>query len=294
MIRIVNILGGLGNQMFQYAFATALKAEYPRDEIKINILCFNGYSLHNGFEIEDIFSVIKFPHATIKDLLKVAWPWFHYRLWQVGTRILPKRHSMAKDTDYDGVFKFQDIEDKSYFDGYWQSPKFIDKHRELIKKTLQFPLIEHTDIQNLYASRFITSDKTAFIHVRRGDYVNHPKFGGICTTVYYQKAITLLIDKYHYNQFIIFSNDISWCKENLSSLYAEKKVIYVDWNRQRDSFRDIQLMSMCKAGIIANSSFSWWGAWLGNMEVVISPAKWTTTPNYHIDIIPDDWIKIST
>lgn len=291
-MKIVNILGGLGNQLFQYAFAIALKEEFPEEEIKVNTSCFRGYPLHNGFEIENIFPGLNIPHASTKDLFNVAWPWTHYRLWQIGSRFLPQRSSMAIDTKYKEDFSFEMIKKKSYFDGYWQSPKFFEKYRKAIKKEFRFPTIDEDDKKNLDCIKFIENNKTAFIHVRRGDYINHPKFGNICTLEYYNQALEILNGKYEYQQYLVFSNDIDWCKENLGLNKVGKEIVYVDWNLKSNSFRDMQLMSLCNAGIIANSSFSWWGAWLGNLETVVCPAKWTNIKNHRDDIMPNNWIKI--
>lgn len=293
MTRIVNVLGGLGNQMFQFAFATALKAEYPEDEIKINISCFNGYPLHNGFEIERIFPYSNFQHATIKDLFKVAYPWIHYKLWQIGRRILPKRNGMAIDKDYRLDFNFYTVKDKTYFDGYWQAPIYFEKHRDRIKQDFTFPPIKKEDVKNIQALKFIKDNSTAFIHIRRGDYINHPTFGGICTLAYYIKAIQILREQYAFHRFIIFSNDIEWCKKELSNELIDCEILYSDWNQGSESYRDMQLMSKCDAGIVANSSFSWWGAWLSDASLILCPYKWCNINSLNRNIIPHYWHKIN-
>lgn len=293
MERIVNILGGLGNQMFQFAFALALQAEYPQDVVKINTLCFNGYPLHNGFEIENIFSNARLPHATCKDLVRYAWPWVHYRLWQLGSRILPTRKTMTTTHTYMEVFNLQMMKDKSYFDGYWQSPKFFEKYREKIRRTFDFSPIEKKDSRNYEIVKFIKDEKTAFIHVRQGDYVNHPLFGGICTLKYYESAISIIRNEYNIRRFIIFSNDIAWCKENLHKYLNSCNIIYSDWNKGSESFKDMQLMSLCSAGVIANSSFSWWGAWLSGSDQILAPHMWCKNPRILTDIIPKNWIRIN-
>lgn len=288
-MKIVNIIGGLGNQLFQCAFAIALKEEFPDEEIKVNISCFRGYPLHNGFEIEDIFPDLNITHASTKDLMKVAWPWTHYKLWQIGSRILPQRSSMTIDTNYKEDFSFDMIKNKSYFDGYWQSPKFFEKHKDKIVEAFKFPHI--SDINNLEILNKIKTQPSAFIHVRRGDYINHPIFGGICTLDYYLNGIEILRKKYEFQQFLIFSNDINWCKENLTKPLAGASVIFVDWNKGSNSHFDIQLMSKCAGGIVANSSFSWWGAWLSSSNKIICPFQWTNDPNINSEIIPDSWIR---
>lgn len=289
-MKVVNILGGLGNQMFQYAFAIGLQSAFPQEIVKLNISAFKGYPLHNGFELDTLFK-IKLPFASKKDLLDVAYPWYHYRLWQIGLKLLPRRKSMSLDVDYYAGFDYNQVKDKSYFDGYWQSPKFFDKYRGEILKAFRFP--DFTDLKNEEAVKFIESGRTAFIHVRRGDYVNHPLFKGICDEKYYYAGITALIYKYKFNRILIFSNDIKWCRTNLSVLFEDIPHKYVDWNKGKESYRDMQLMSHCKGALIANSTFSWWGAWLNDNpeKIVIAPHKWINIDN-EPDIIPDSWIKM--
>ncbi len=288
-MKIVNILGGLGNQLFQYAMAIALKEDYPHEEIKLNKSAFIGYPLHNGFELDRLFD-IEFKFATFYDLVKVAYPWVHYRLWQVGRRILPNRKSMIWDKDCKEMSDISVFNDKSYFDGYWQEAKFIERHRNKIRESFVFPAIEderNTDIVN-----FIQERSPAFIHIRRGDYNNHPVYGGVCTLEYYKNAISKLISDYNFRDFLIFSNDISWCKENLSSIINDFNTIYIDWNKGDKSYIDMQLMSLCSAGIVANSSFSWWGAFLSNSDIILCPEHWTNIEGYRDGIIPDSWHKI--
>ena len=137
-----------------------------------------------------------------------------------------------------------------------------------------------------------TKKNSISIHIRRGDYL-HPKFnhlyGNICTIEYYKEAITILQQKYANLHFYIFSDDISWVKENLPIVPST----YIDWNKKEDSWQDMYLMSQCKHNIIANSSFSWWGAWLNNNpnKTVICPSRFMNL-NQQSDIVPEDWIQI--
>ena len=288
-MKIVNIIGGLGNQLFQYAFAIALQAEFPDDEVKVNTRCFRGYHLHNGYELDRLFEV-KLPQASIFDLLKFAYPWINYKIWQVGHKLLPMRKYMINDISFKGDFNWSYVKNTMYFDGYWQSEKFFWNHKEEIKKAFKFPIIK--DRYNLNAINFIKSKPTAFIHIRRGDYLNNPLYKDICTKEYYKQAIEILKMRYNYNQFIIFSNDIMWCKNNFSNILDGTNTVYSDWNKDNNSHFDIQLMSKCDAGIIANSSFSWWGAWLSDAKVIICPHKWINDARLDLDIIPNAWIRI--
>lgn len=287
-MKIVNIIGGLGNQLFQYAFAVALSKEFPAEEIKINTLGFRGYPLHNGFELDRLIN-ITLPACSTRELMQYAYPWVHYRLWQIGHRTLPRRESMCWDDDYPGEFAYDTISKKNYFDGYWQSPKFFSKYRKDIIGIYRFKDFDDTD--NLKALDFIKGGKTAFVHVRRGDYVKHPVFGGICDIEYYREAIQTLHKK-RIDRFILFTNDKEWSRENVVPLFEDKSVLVGDWNKGSNSYKDMQLMTYCHAGIIANSSFSWWGAWLSGTNNIIAPSRWTNVPGLLEDIIPDEWTKI--
>lgn len=288
-MKVVNIIGGLGNQLFQYAFALSLQQAFSSEDVKICTKGFKGYPLHNGYELDDIFD-IKIPKASIGDLCKVAYPFLNYRMWQFASHYLPQRSTMIHEKEIDGSFNFNLVSDKSFFDGYWGSPKFIEKYRNIIKDAYVFPDIKSS--KNIDVLKFINNQPTAFIHVRRGDYLTNKSFCGICDEQYYKKAIEYLKIKHNYRQYLIFSNDIEWCINSLSYYLSGSSTIFVDWNTGKDSYIDMQLMSECDAGVIANSTFSWWGAWLGNLNVIIRPRHWTNNQQNRIDIFPSSWISV--
>ena len=290
-MKIVNIIGGLGNQMFQYAFALGLQCEFPKEEVKININCFNGYPLHNGFELDKLFEV-KLSMATVCNLAKYAYPWTHYRLWQIGRHFLPIRKSMVYDKSVKGCFSYEKVKQYNYFDGYWQSPNYFGKHADSIRQKMLFPKI--SDPANQKAMAFINTGKSAFIHVRRGDYMGHPQFGGICTLEYYQTAVEKMKKEFGFCRFLLFSNDLPWVRANIIPMISECEIMIVDWNRGEDSFRDMQLMSLCDGGVIANSSFSWWGAWLSGSNKIICPEHWCNDAGRHDDIYDISWTKVSS
>jgi hypothetical protein len=183
--------------------------------------------------------------------------------------------------------KLLSFEDTIY-SGYWQSYKYFEGVDSEIKKKLVFPTIQ--DEKNISTLRAINEKESVSIHVRRGDYVNHPKFGGICEKEYYFKAIKQIIERVKKPSFFIFSNDIEWCKKNLDL----HEGVYVNWNENELSYIDLQLMASCKHNIIANSSFSWWGGYLNpNVnKIVIHPKRWTNI-NDKVDLFLPNWIAIS-
>lgn len=140
--------------------------------------------------------------------------------------------------------------------------------------------------------RRIIETNSVSIHIRRGDYlseINQGLYGGICTEMYYAKAITYICNKIDQPSFFVFSNEIDWVKNNVDI----PNPTYIDFNNGADSWQDMFLMSQCKHNIIANSSFSWWGAWLNRNtnKIVITPSRFINLEE-DSDIIPDAWIRI--
>lgn len=289
-MKIVNLLGGLGNQMFEYAMYLALKQAHPDEEIKVCTRSFGGYGLHNGLEVNRIFGV-DLPEATLMQLAKVAYPFFNYKTWQIMRHLLPVRRSMTRG-GFDVPFDYSQItrDDSAYYEGYWQNENNFKSIRSVVLDAYTFPVI--TDDKNALLATRLSNINSVSCHVRRGDYLKEPKMC-VCTEEYYHRAIQFAKHNLSPELFCIFSDDISWCRKNLKDLLRDIDVVFVDWNKGENSYRDMQLMSLCRHNIIANSSFSWWGAWLNNHpdKKVISPKRWLNT---HIinDPIPDSWIKL--
>lgn len=286
-MKIVKILGGLGNQMFQYALYLSLRKLFPNEQVKIDIHCFNGYPLHNGYELKRVFG-IEPPEANYKDLTMLSYPYFNYRLWQIGKRILPIRKTMCIEPA-SGAFEHSILENAKdcYYDGYWQNERYFKTIRKDILKA--FTPLQMSD-KSIELSKKVRSCHSLSIHVRRGDYVNHPLYSGICNEEYYEKAIDYVRKNNHLDVCCVFSNDIPWCKKHLASSLDGIQIIFVDWNKSSNSYEDIFLMAQCQYNIIANSSFSWWGAWLNvhPCKMVISPSKWNNSPNSQFEI-PSEW-----
>lgn len=289
-MKIVNILGGLGNQMFEYAMYLALKDAHPQEEIRCCTRSFRGYGLHNGYELERIFG-IKVKEASLWQLAKLAYPFWNYRSWQVMHHCLPKRKSMSRSLPQI-PFNQKEVkrEDSVFYDGYWQNEDYFKHVRQNILAAFEFPKME--DEHNKKLGKMLKSANSVSCHVRRGDYLKDPNMC-VCTPDYYALAVKKMNELANPDLYCIFSDDIEWCKDNLASLCEGKIIIYVDWNKGENSFRDMQLMSLCKHNIIANSSFSWWGAWLNTnrSKVIISPEKWMKEDIVNSPICKD-WVKV--
>ena len=290
-MKIVNILGGLGNQMFVYAMYLALKEAHPDEEVYLCRRSYKGYSLHNGYELGNVFGADA-PEASLWQLVKIAYPYWNYRTWQFMRHLFPKRGCMLLGTedipfDYENVTRNED----GFYDGYWQNENNFLPIRNKILKAFSFP--KFNDNKNIELAELITNKRAVSCHVRRGDYLKDP-LDGVCTSEYYVKAIDEINKKVSPELYCVFSDDIKWCKENLGEIIGkDKEIVFVDWNKGENSFRDMQLMSLCNHNIIANSSFSWWGAWLNNHDdkVVVAPNIWMNKPMVNNPLC-DSWIKI--
>lgn len=148
------------------------------------------------------------------------------------------------------------------------------------------------DPYNLELAKLITAKESVSLHIRRGDYLTAENsiFQNICTPTYYKNAVSYMNSNVVNPYYFIFSNDIEWCKNNLNL----DNITFVDWNIGVNSYKDMQLMSLCKHNIIANSSFSWWGAWLNNNpnKVVCVPKRWYNNKATVYGECPDSWVRI--
>ncbi len=180
-----------------------------------------------------------------------------------------------------------------YLQGYWQSEKYFKDIEKIIRDDFTFS--EEPDYQNKQMADTIKCCEAVSLHVRRGDYVSNPvttEYHGICSEDYYRRAVRE-VERYCKNpQFFVFSDDPSWAKENLETGYP---TTIIDFNGSEKDYEDLRLMSLCQHHIIANSSFSWWGAWLSwnPQKIVIAPKKWFNRPEINTqDLIPESWIRI--
>ena len=267
---IVRVTGGLGNQMFQYAMYKSL--EKKGKLVKLDSKSFyETKKEHNGYELERIFDIKpnkptkedleKFDENNISTLFKIKRKLFGDKKFVYDT----KEYVFNKD-----VYKLKN----SYLNGYWQSIKYFEGIENDIKKDFRFK--NQLDNKNLEILNEIENSNSISIHIRRGDYMspeNYNMYGCIATPTYYKKAIKVIEEKVENPTFFVFSNDMDWVKKNIQ---INSRVFYIDINSGNGSYKDMQLMSNCKHNIIANSSFSWWGAWLNENKnkIVIAPKKW--------------------
>lgn len=284
-MKIVNIFGGLGNQMFQYALMIALKSKYGED-VLADTHYLADYKRHNGLELEHVFA-IKLPLATAKDVKRVAFYAPNYKIHRIAKHLHIKKPSTVLELlsrpYHDDVF----VEKNRYYDGYWQDPRYFEDVNEKVKASFAFR--NSLDERNERLCQEICCCNSIGIHVRRGDYLKNNRYQDICDVDYYSRAIEHIKQQVKEPCFYVFSNDIKWCKDELARFLEDCSCFYVDWNGGKESWKDMQLMANCHSLIIANSSFSWWAAYLKKSKgVVVAPKTWFhSTPPLQIQL--DEW-----
>lgn len=292
---IVKLSGGLGNQLFQYSFGRYLSLKH-NVELKFDA----NLSLNNANFTSRSLGLSKFKidlnFANRHELEK-------YKLLNNGIlarlerKIIQKIPFLNKKNIVEEPFKILDKEmlpDNCYYDGYWQSEYYFETISVLIRKDLDLNL-DLNEANRILENQIINSTSVS-IHIRRGDYISitsNKKIYSICSLEYYKRAISHFNQKFKDPTFFVFSDDINWVTEN----FKGENLKIVDIN-QDNPHADLYLMSKCKHNIIANSSFSWWGAWLNSFEdkEIISPKEWylnaKTNDNALRSLIPNDWVII--
>lgn len=299
-MKIVNMCGGLGNQMFQYAFALALKHRYPNEKVMLDTHHYRtilpkkiGHiNMHNGYEVHNIFRNADLPIAGALDIIKLSYYMPDYHMSRFIRRYFPKRRTeYVIPTDRSFLYSEDALQQTGscYYEGYWQALPYFDEIRDTIRSVFDFGT---PDGKNKEYSEIISRPDSVGIHVRRGDYIKHPVFGGICEAEYYRKALEKINEDGRKHSYFIFSNDSQWCRDNLSTIIGDAEIHYIEYNKGNKSFWDMYLMSQCRQLVISNSSFSWWAAYLSkNIEKVYVPAKWAHTDDT-VDLYKKDWILI--
>jgi Glycosyl transferase family 11. len=291
-MNIVRITSGLGNQIFQYAFYRALKQNVP--DTKMDISEFNYRKHHYGYELEKIFNIVP-NYANRKERNALADVSKHW-LSEVRRKYFKIKLNCSGELIRENIIGHQFHPEltnahNSYFQGFWQSEKYFINIAGQLRTELTFKQTPNKENQSVIDE--IIRCNSVSIHIRRGDYIKKRRIdavGSVCTLAYYKQAIEYIKSKTESPRFFVFSDEIDWVKDNLNI----ENAYFVDINRGENSFRDMQLMSLCNHNIIANSSFSWWGAWLNSHpnKIVVAPSVWFRDTDMP-DILPKNWIQIT-
>lgn len=291
MITVI-VSGGLGNQMFQYAAGRALSLKLHTElSIDTYMLQKKTKTTLRDFEL-NIFKTEIYTKSSVKNkFIAKGFSFFNkYGLKGLIFTIFNVFRD-KKAQNYDS--RFNKLDNNSTLFGYFQNQNYFKAISDDLRKDFEF--IVPIDDKNAEIAKKITSTQSVSIHIRRGDYLNPDINLSLLSVTYYEKAISYIQDKVSNPVFYIFSDDINWVKANID--LSQTSHTFIDWNTGSDSFRDMQLMSLCQHNIIANSSFSWWGAWLNNNpnKTVIAPSTWYKNEkekSHPEGFIPKEWTII--
>jgi len=283
---IVKLLGGLGNQMFQYAFGrrTALCNGVP---LKLDISGFANYPKRN-YELAQF--AISAEMATQDEVRRhLGRPGIRGAI----SRFVGKKPLVVHEQFFHVDESLLSLGDNVYLDGYWQSEKYFLDVQDVIRT--EFTLKTPYSGQTTQLADLIAKTNAVSLHVRRGDYVAERDVNaihGTCSLAYYRDAIRLIEERVANPHFFIFSDDLDWTRNNLQLAHS---MTLVEFDVPESAAVEMQLMSLCRHHIIANSTFSWWGAWLNRSQhkIVVAPRQWFQDASRDVrDLYPDNWIVL--
>jgi glycosyl transferase family 11 len=279
---VVTLIGGLGNQMFQYAAGRAL-ALRTQTRLVLDLgllerppphLTPRRYEL-DCFRVEAELRTI-YPRTALerlRELLRLSPQVWREEMFRFDPRTL-------------------ELSGRVRLLGYWICERYFADYAAQIRQDFRF-LAPLDDTNRELADR-IRATTSVSVHVRRADYATDDAtraFHGVLPLDYYRTAAARIGEAVHDRQFFVFSDDSDWCRANLE---LGGPTTYVDHNTGRGC-EDLRLMSLCRHHVIANSSFGWWGAWLNPREekIVIAPRRWVADPSVATtDVVPAEWIRI--
>lgn len=266
---VIELSGGLGNQMFQYALYKKFES-LNKDVVMETSFFRSGQELR---ELELGIFPVKYKEITDKEAASIrGYGYQDSVLDKIRYKLTPKKYKVYIDKI--GPFQPEIFEmENVYLSGYWQNENYFKDIREIVCRDFSFSdeLVEC----NKELCHTLENENSVSVHIRRGDYLtteNTRIHGNICTDAYYANAMNYIRESVENPQFYIFTDDLEWVREK----YRGQNVMIVEGNRNDSSYVDMFLMSKCKHNIVANSTFSWWGAWLNSNpdKLVLAPPKW--------------------
>ncbi len=294
---VIKLKGGLGNQMFQYSFGRKL-ANLNKTDLFLELSSYRKKYFKKIIKNILIISLECLKSGRIKKSLQKIRQ--DKRQYNLKFFVLDNKIKRIYTTNLPEIAETKEFYfDKNLlhrgnnfsYDGYFNNEKYFTDITNIIHEDLKLKKRYQEKIPKELVTKILQSASIS-LHVRRGDYIHNKKinkFHGTCSITYYKKSIEIIKQKINNPHFFVFSDDIEWCKENL------ELSIETTFMSNLKNYQDLYLMSLCKHNIIANSTFSWWGAWLNSSpnKIVIAPKKWFNNKKIDIrDLIPKKWIKI--
>lgn len=289
--------GGLGNQMFQFAMFTALREKLSYSNVLAEVSFYCSTKEAPKLAVEKAYG-IKIPYSKISSMNFPVANKLTHRFIYSGIRLISKTGVLQKvrdDNHYKPSVFDLNIKENYLFEGYWADQRYFFDIREKLYDIFDPGL--PTDEKNISVLDEILNSDSVSVHIRRGDYLKSDTFINLSESDYYQKSIEHVSSNLQQPKYFVFSDDINWCKERFEELNISN-VVFVDHNSGDKAFWDIYLMSKCKANILANSTFSWWGGWLNQNEdkIIVCPARLFKSIKRNDLIVPqfypESWVKI--
>ena len=295
---IVEINSGLGNQMFQYAAGKALAAKL-NTELLLDI---SWYKQADKAQTPRNFELPVYPFSenyadekTVNQLIRPSSDGVFNRLKHRLNRAKQIHKQWAfVEPHFHFYPQFFEARNPVYISGYWQSEQYFLPIANQIREIFSIDISKEEPAFEML-QKIAASNCPVSMHVRRGDMVKNPEVAqvhGSCNIDYYKRCMLQIEQRVDHPEYFVFSDDPEWCKENLQSNFP---IHFVTGNDGSKAFLDIQLMRHCRHHIIANSSFSWWGAWLNPnpTKIVLAPIKWFNAGEHNTnDLIPPTWERI--
>jgi hypothetical protein len=316
----VRLCGGLGNQLFQFAAgrslaercgaqlildATVFTLPHERRTFALGVYPLDAKVTFDGYAYPPTWPVAKLPRPSGEDgnglvdrilhkmgrsggMIKSATTTAARGLRRLAGQPPGLHVLVEKSFDYDSAFA--QARGQTYLEGYWQSERYFVGVRDVIRRELTLPYAPNAANREWLAR--IDAANAVCVHVRRGDYltVDHFAQHGVCSAAYFARAMRLVRERVENPTFFIFSDDLAWCRQHV----AGANVAYVDANPPEAAHDELKLMSACRHHIIANSSLSWWGAWLARHDgqIVIGPDPWFSARKATPDLFPAEWLAL--
>ncbi len=288
---ITKLKGGLGNQMFQYATAKGLSSSNKL--VYLDTSYFTDKAILAKIQTPRKFELQLFRNIKAKNLNCLQEYSLNKKYFKakVLKKILFPNLTTIQQIENEFIDDLNNNKGNLYLDGYFQSEKYFTKVRNELLFEFTFDKLDKNNSDML--DKINSYQNSVCVHVRRGDYLKPEiqRYHGLLPITYYFNAVNLVQEKVNYPHFFVFSDDSDWCKDNLR--FPRESYTLVNGNRDDDSWKDMCLMTYCKHHIIANSSFSWWGAWLSTKGgLKMAPKNWFNPEeaNFNIsDFIPETW-----
>jgi hypothetical protein len=302
---VVRLTGGLGNQMFGYAAGRSLALKTGSSlvldttaftlDVERRAYALDDYGLaaevrFDGYAYPPNKPAVRFPRVERPRWIERAAEFARERIGPIGRKQRQRTFSVFAETSFDFDPRFCDRGPQTYLVGYFQSERYFAEAAGVIREELTYR--REPDPANAQWLARIRASNAVCVHVRRGDYLlpAHFEHHGVCSADYYRRAMRLIRERVADPQFFVFSDDWPWCRESL----ADDDVFIVEANAPGAGPDELRLMAACRHHVIANSSLSWWGAWLAARpdQIAIAPTPWFTKNPNTPDLFPAGWVML--